>query len=295
MKNLIIILSLFISSFLFGQNIDRTDEIINLAKFYKNNHGFLSADISSKKDFEKYKGTDFEHIANFVLECCLKNNEIATDKYLTKPDSISLKLFHTIIMVNYNMFSPTPEENGKVVYRYLNEDVGIFEQIDQYYSSLFTSVVNKNRPFDYSKEDWNLDRFQLKNEQEKAIFFMTFVDHVASQISSYYNAMKGPNWDGIEKYVVLLPKINGKDYYSYDEFYFKEFKMEFYRKNRKFKDYFIPKFYDVLIGHFLMMKQKGFSNEETTKFLLTSILSQQQYYDYCKDLGTIKKYLVEKK
>jgi len=107
--------------------------------------------------------------------------------------------------------------------------------------------------------------------------------------------MRGPNWDGIEKYVELLPKINGKNYYEFDAFYFKDFKMKIYKKDRKFKEYYLPIFYDVLVSHILMMEQKNFDRQDITKFLLTSILSQKQYYSYCNRMDVINSYLIKKK
>ncbi|MBN2828164.1 MAG: hypothetical protein JXQ26_09240, partial [Tissierellales bacterium] len=295
MKKIITILLLTTSIFTQGQSLNKVSEIINLAKIYRGNHGLSGLDDNSASIFSKYQGTEFERVAKFIEESTKNKNRVIEKEFLTRPDSTTLKIFHTIIMVNYNMYESKPEDNEKVVTKYLETDISNYEQIQQYYGSLFISVINKNRPFDYSNQNWNLDSLGFKDDKEKAVFFLVFMDKLGSQISSYLGAMKGPNWDGIEKYVGLLPKINGKNYYEYDAFYFKDFKMTIYKKYQFFKKYYLPKFYDILVGHILMMEQKKFDRKDITQFLLTSILSEKQYYEYCNRMDVINSYLKEKK
>jgi len=294
MKNIFTVIAVFITFSITAQDLNTTQEIINLAKIYRGNHGLSGLDDNSKSIFDKYNNTEFETVAKFIEESTKKKNRIIESEFLTRPDSSTLKIFHTIIMVNYNMYESDPMDNEKVVEKYLKKDISVYEQIQQYYGSLFVSVINKNRPFDYSDLNWDLSKLGLIDDKEQAVFFLVFMDKLGSQISSFHGAMRGPNWDGIEKYVKLLPKINGKNYYEFDAFYFKDFKMTIYKKNRYFKDYYMPKFYDILVAHILMMEQKEFDRSEITKFLLTSILSQKQYYEYCNSMDVINGYLKEK-
>lgn len=294
MKNIFTVIAVFITFSITAQDLNTTQEIINLAKIYRGNHGLSGLDDNSKSIFDKYNTTEFETVAKFIEESTKKKNQITEQEFLSRPDSSTLKIFHTIIMVNYNMYESDPMDNEKVVEKFLKKDVSVYEQIQQYYGSLFVSVINKNRPFDYSNLHWNLTELGLKDDKEQAVFFLVFMDKLGSQISSFHGAMRGPNWDGIEKYVKLLPKINGKNHYEFDAFYFKDFKMTIYKKNRYFKEYYMPKFYDILAAHILMMEQKEFDRTEITKFLLTSILSQKQYYEYCTRMDVVNGYLKEK-
>lgn len=294
MKNIFTVIAVLITFSIAAQDLNTTQEIINLAKIYRGNHGLSGLDDNSTSIFDKYNDTKFETVAKFIEESTKKKNRIIEYEFLTRPDSSTLKIFHTIIMVNYNMYESDPMDNEKVVEKYLKKDISVYEQIQQYYGSLFVSVINKNRPFDFSNLNWNLMELGLKDDKEQAVFFLVFMDKLGSQISSFHGAMRGPNWDGIEKYVKLLPKINGKNYYEFDAFYFQDFQMTIYKKNRYFKEYYMPKFYDILVAHILMMEQKEFDRTEITKFLLTSILSQKQYYEYCTRMDVVNGYLKEK-
>ncbi len=294
MKKITTIILLFISICSFGQDLNMNDEIVNLARIYRGNHGLSGLDESSKSIFAKYAGTEFETVAKFIEETIKNKNRIIETEFLSRPDSTTLKIFHTIIMVNYNMYESDPKDNEKIVKKYLKNEISVYEQIQQYYGSLFISVGNKNRPYDYSDQNWDLEKLGFKDDEEKAVFFLVFMDKLGSQISSYHGAMNGPNWDGIEKFVKLLPKINGKNYYMFDAFYLKDFKMTIYKKKRYFKEFYIPKFYDILVGHILMMEQKEIERKSITQFLLTSILTQKQYYEYCNRMDVIDHYLKEK-
>lgn len=294
MKHFFTFLLLLFTSLIFGQNLNTISEIVNLAKIYRGNHGLSGLYDKSNSISAKYYGTKFETAAKFIEESTKKKNRIIEPEFLSRPDSVTLKIIHTIIMVNYNMYESNPNDNEKVARKFLKKKITVYEQIQQYYGSLFISVINKNRPFDYSNQNWNLDTLGFKDDKEKAVFFLVFIDKLGSQISSFHGAMRGPNWDGIEKYVEILPKINNKNYYEFDAFYFKDFEMMIYKKDRMFKKYYLPKYYDVLIGHILMMEQKSFDRRDITKFLLTSILSQKQYYDYCNKMDVINNYSIKR-
>ncbi|MBK9275835.1 MAG: hypothetical protein IPM49_15040 [Flavobacteriales bacterium] len=276
----------------FGQQLNDVQEIVTLAKFYRTNHGLSGSEDAAL--IAKYQGTKFEHVAAFIQEAAKPNNRIIEREYLSCPDSATLKIFHTIIRVNYNMYEANPEDNTIVAQTYLKKDVSRHEQISAYYSSLFVSVINKNRPFNYSKRNWDLDALGFKDEKEKAVFFLVFVDELGSQLSSYLKAMRGPNWNGIEEYAPLLPLINGKPYYQFDEFYFKDFEMNIYKKDRNFMEYYMPIFYDMLVAHLLMLEQKNKPTAEIHDLLLTSILSKEQYYKYCKRMDVISSHFIKR-
>ncbi len=109
-----------------GQNLNTADEIIYLAKIYRGNHGLAGLDSNSNSIFTKYKGTKFERVAKFIEEATKEKNRIIEHEYLARPDSALLKIFHTIIMVNYNMYETSPEDNNKVVEKFLKKEVTVY-------------------------------------------------------------------------------------------------------------------------------------------------------------------------
>lgn len=289
MKVLTIVLVLLFALKSTSQDLNIEVGVIEIAKVYNSNHGLKS--LSDRTIFEKYQNTELENVANVIQELVQNKNRAIEHKFLSRPDSFTLKLFHTIIMVNYNMFEKEPQENHKVVQDYLKKDISIYELIQKYYGSLFTSVINKNRPFDYSNKNWDLNQLGLKDEKEKAIFFFVFMDKLGSQISLYMNAYNGPNWDGIERYAKLLPKVNGKYYYKFNNFDFEDFKMTIYKEFQLTKEYYLPRYYEILLGNILMMKYKNASQTQINNFISSSILSKKKYFEYCNNLDFLIQFL----
>lgn len=293
MKKLILIIIMLNSIFSFAQ-LDIAKEIVELGKIYRTSHSLSDANESQLAILKKYKGTQLEKVSEFLIEATKENNNIIEFQYLKRPDSASLKLFHTIVMVNYNLYEETPKNSYEIAKKYLEKQVSVYEQIQQYYGSLFISVINKNRPFDYSNRNWNLNELGFIDDKEKAVFFLVFIDKLGSQISSYLNAMRGPNWDGIESYSKLLPQINEKPYYHYSDFFFNDFQMMIYKKTRFFKEYYLQKYYEVLMGHLLMLNEKSYPGEKIQELLLTSILHEKQYYQYCNHLDILNSFLIKR-
>lgn len=290
-KTVSLILFVLSSLVLSSQNLDKVHEIIKLAEIYRINHGLSGLDSGSDTVFDKYDGTQFETVAKFIFESSKRQNRIVEKEFLSRPDSATLKLFHTIIMVNYNMYETNALDNEQIVQSYLEKEVIVYEQIQQYYASLFISINNKNRPFDYSDLNWKLSELGLKNEQEEAVFFLVFMDKLGSQISRFHKAIRGPNWEGIESYITSLPRINGKEYYEFDSFNFEDFEMSIYKKVRFVKDYYLPKYYDILFAHLRMMEQRNFNQTIITRLIQNSILSQKQYYQYCHQQEELNEHL----
>jgi hypothetical protein len=108
------------------------------------------------------------------------------------------------------------------------------------------------------------------------------MDKLGSQAYHYLNASKGPNYEGIDKYIYLLPKINSEPYYKFQNFYFPDFKMTIYKKKQSVKEYYINKFYEVLISHFSMLVNLDKDKDRLNDLMFSSILKDRAYYKYCK-------------
>ena len=281
MKYILLLLPTLLFSLNSFAQIDLKEGIIDLADIYRKSHGVRDISEEQLQSLEKYNGTELEKVAHIVKEISQKNNKVTNLKYLHKPDSSTLKIFHTMIMVNYNSYEQSPQNNNKVVKKFLDKKISDYEQIMQYYNSLFTSVINKNRPFDYSETNWDLEELGLKNEKEKAIFFFVFIDKIGYQIALYHQAYKGANWNKIEQYVDLLPMINGKPYYFSSGFGFEDFKMTIYKKEQGLKEYYLPLYYEVLDGHYSMLKTKG-NKIKAEELNISSILNDKKYVHYKK-------------
>ena len=134
-----------------------------------------------------------------------------------------------------------------------SSEIPVYQLIDNYYGMLFTGIGNKNKPFNYSKVNFELDLYGFKDETEKGIFVLRCMKDCNSEIWGYMNIANPPNtkkaYESIKKY----PKFNGQPYYQYTDFYFSDFEMEIIdgKGLQSYKSYYLDKFFETLIFHLI--------------------------------------------
>jgi hypothetical protein len=258
-------------------------DIVTLSKIYNQFHAFSDLTDDAITVLESYKGTDLETVSIFIKELCTKNNEILSKKYLIRPDSISLRYFHIIVLVNYNMFKSKAIDNNELAKKLLIEEFDVNESIRFYYSSLFNSIVNKNKNFDYSKVNIKLDSINLIDDTQKGVFFLEFTQSLGFQAIAYIKYAQKPRYETAYNYFQLLPKINSLPYYKYSYFGFPDVKMLLNGKKQSFKKYYLQNYFDLLLCHYDCLRKLNKNETEINDLLLGSILRDRNYYDYFKD------------
>ena len=286
-NNFILILLFFIVANSYSQTSEQ--DLVKLSRIYNKFHARTELTNDAITTLDSYKGTDLEKTSLFIKEACTKNNAILSNSFLIKPDSLTLRCFHVIVLSNYNMFKPDAVEDNKYARQLLKKKYNINESIRFYYSTLFTSIGNKNKPFDYSKIDIKLDSLNLTNETQKGIFFLELSKSLGFQAISYVKYAKEPRYQTSYDYFQLLPKINSLPYYKYTYFGFEDVKMMLNRKKQSFKKYYLESYYELLLTHYFCMKNLDKSSEEVNDLLLSSLLRERRYYDYCKDRAILER------
>ena len=138
----IAILFIFTTQFAYGQNDAYKNELIQLAKIYKNYHVIPPVDsIFNQLDSIQY--TELIGAKNFIQELIKVKNNIADDEFITKPDSSTLRNLYIIRGLTWNMFNSTAggiKRDRFGLDSLLAEKTNYHEQFANYYSMLFTSM-----------------------------------------------------------------------------------------------------------------------------------------------------------
>jgi len=259
--------------------IDILFEFKQLANIYKEYHSFHSLPLDWKnKVTTYYKDTELFELSLFITELCLKNNDILKDEFINRPDDKLLKNFFVIKELNLFLWQSEEPMNDELVLNYLEKDYLIQECLIEYYHSIFISITNKNRPWNYRNLNFDINNMKFKNRTEQEIFFIIFGIELSDQILSYYQAQNGINYNAIREYVKKLPTVNDKEYFEYKKLRFRDFKINVEKKNILFSEYYLPMFIDNLIAHVLMLKHFELPTKE---FINQSLLRRK---------NTIKKY-----
>ena len=209
-------------------------------------------------------------------------NKILTTPYLKRPDNQTLKQLYIIRAVNLNLSEKEPLDNDHLIDSLQNAEIPVYELVDNYYGLLFTAVGNKNQPFNLSKVNFKMNEYDLKDDTEKAIFFFNCMSLCGINIWGFINIAKPMNTKKAYEYIKKFPKFNGRPYYEYQDFYFKDFEMEIVKSNgvESYKSYYLNKYYETLLYHLLCLNVEGASQKEIDDLMLGSILKERSLYPY---------------
>lgn len=195
-----------------------------------------------------------------------------------------------IYSVNNNTRGENQIDNNKLIDSLKASEIPKNELVDCYYSMLFTSIGNKNQPFNLSKFDFKLKDYNLSNDTEKGIFFLQCIDICGTTIWGYMNIVKPANTGEAYKNIKKFPKFNGLKYYQFTDLNFHDFEMLIIKDKGKqsYKGYYIDKYYDLLLSHLTCLNKEGAKEKDINDLLLGSILKDNNLYKYTKNKQTLE-------
>jgi hypothetical protein len=249
------------------------------------------------KDLQTDSLESLKSSTNFIIQTITTNNDLLKQKYITLPDSSTLKSIYIIELINYNIRSENPIDNNKLIDSLRNMNIPKSEMVDAYYNMLFASVGNKIQPFDLSKIDFKLKDYSFTNDTEKGIFFLRCMEFCGSEIWGYMNIVKPANTKTALEYINKFPKFNGLKYYQFTDLNFPDFEMVIQKDKGKesYKGYYIDKYYDLLLSHLICLNKEGASDKSTNDLLLGSILKDREFYKYTKNKKALEDIFKEQK
>ncbi len=292
MKKIIILIFVLISNIQFTNATEINPELIELAKVYRNFMFRNNATEFAFEKLEKINSSELQKTVDFIKETITTSNNLTTDKFLILPDEETLYQIYIIRRINWNIREEKPKDNDKLILELRNKNVPRYELIDSYYSMLFSSVGNKNKPFDLSEVDFRIDNYELKDDTEKGIFFLKTMQFCGTTIWGYMNVVKPPNYKKALQFINNYPKFNSQKYYQYLDFGFEDFEMEIEKDNgiESFKYYYINKYYQTLLYHMMCLNKKRKYKKERDDLLLGSILKEKNYYKYSKNKEALENF-----
>lgn len=290
-------LCLLTSLFLGLQAQDNHQLTVMLAKTYDS---FMFRNRPTKEVMKELKGIadpEMKATVDFIAQAITSKNKMLTPRYLTRPDDRTLKQIYIVRAVSHNLDEKVPVDNDRLIDSLSRADIPAYELVDNYYEMLFVAVGNKNQPFNLAKTNLKLNDYGLKDDTERGILFLKCMRFCGSTIWGYINIAKPMNTAEAYKYIKRFPKFNGQPYYQYTDFSFADFEMVILKDRGKesYKGYYLNKYYETLLYHFLCLKKEGASDKEIQDLLLGSILRKRSLYDYTQYKETLEELFRELK
>jgi len=246
----------------------------------------------ASKELIKKLGKEYDDNLNlsvlFVKEVTKSNNKILSDDFLKLPDTTTLEIIYIIDALHQNRHSENPMKPIQVVDSLINEDIPFNFLVDQYYETIFTSVGNKNKPFNMSKVNFKMSEYDL-NDVQKSIFYLRCMDACGSQIYGFMNIVNPPNTKKSLEYIEKFPQFDGLDYFQYTELYFDDFQMKIFNDKgvQSYKDHFINELFQTLLNHALCLSKEG-RQTEVQDFLINSPLRDENLWKHTEFQDVLK-------
>lgn len=269
----------------FSQNQQIDNNLIELGKLYRNFMFRNNPPAGTDEKLDKLKTDELNVTVEFIKQTITPKNELTSETFLKLPDTLSLKHIFVVRQINLNIREENPKDNFKLIADTLNSDIKYFALVDNYYDMLFSGIGNKNQPFDLTDVNFELNNYNLKNDTEKGIFFLKAMSLCGMTIWGYMNIVKPPNYKAAMDMISKYPKFNGQPYYQYLDLNFPDFKMKILKDEDEmsYKEYYIDKYLNTLIYHYMCLNQKKKYEEKKMDLVLGSILKEKQYYPYSKN------------
>ncbi len=191
-KTALTFLGLCLTILTFGQTNNNTI-LIELGKTYKD---FMFRNKPTKEVFKDIKADIPENLktaTDFIVQTITTKNKLLIQQFLSRPDDQTLKQIFIIKAINLNLREENQTDNNKLIDSLMTANIPTYELVDNYYGMLFTSIGNKNQPFDLSKIDFKLKDYNFKDDTEKGILFLRCMDFCSKTIWGYMNVVNPPN------------------------------------------------------------------------------------------------------
>jgi hypothetical protein len=297
MRNILLtLLALVISFSSFGQ-ADESKKLVELGKVYKD---FMFRNEPTKEAIKEVKlevPSNLKLVSDFIVESVTTKNKLLTKPFLSLPDDQTLKQIYIVRAINLNLRNESQINNEQLIDSLTRKNIPRYELIDNYYGMLFTSIGNKNQPFDFSKVNFKLKDYNLKDDTEKGIFFLRSMDYCGKTIWGFMNVVKPANTQKAFENIKKFPRFNGQPYYQFNDLYFPDFEMSILKDQdpQSYKSYYIDKYYETLLSHLISLNKEGGSEKNKNDLLLGSILKDKDLYKYTKYQATLESIFKEQK
>jgi hypothetical protein len=277
-----VVLFLFLNNIGYSQTSDYKSELIKLAEIYKKYHvAKPTNEVFTILDSIKLK--ELQGSKMFIKELIQDNNSITDSIYVSKPDSSTIRNLLLIRGLTWNMFNNdyfNEEEKEYGLDSLMKEEIEYEEQFANYYSMMWTSILNKNRPFDMSTVDFNLNNYGF-DKNEKAIFFLESMETLGTMISGYFY-VDPPNVSKAMEFISKYPTFNSKQHYEFKELDFDDFDFTFSSKKPKgsYKSYLLNKYLNTILSHAICLSENPNSTEELQHIIQNSIMANKLNWNY---------------
>lgn len=258
-------------------NLNQKDfkNLIAISALYSQNPNATGRDF--EKSIEALRTPILSHIIDVLIASGKGNKTILEPRFLSRPNDDELVLWYVIREIHYNRTNDkqTPKPDSVVANEVLSKKIDSRWLLDNYYYRIHGGIATLFNEADLSKYNFDIDNLGFKDATEKAIFFLNIVDALAGGRFKVLQFMK--NDKKILEFCDKLPTFNGKPYFYFKNFEYKDFDWIGYNKTESYNERHIGNLYNTIIAQFSAMAELG-DKKAAREIYFNSILYEPKYF-----------------
>ena len=130
---------------------------------------------------------------------------------------------------------------------------------------------------DLSEYNFDIESLGLKDETEKAIFFLNMIESLVGGRFKVFQMMK--NNQKVLDFSAKLPRFNGKEYFYFKNFDYSDFDWIGYDKTESYNERHIGGLYNILIAQFSATSELS-DKKHMQEIYFNSILREPKYFKF---------------
>jgi hypothetical protein len=285
MRSLLLALLLTPPTCVLAQN---DDALILLARTYKDNMFRNEPTKETLNALNKGVPNELGPTRDLVVQMITTRNDLGTARWMTIPDETALRNLHTVRQLDLNMRKEDRPTDAHVLDSLRGAPASRHELVRNYYDMVFTAIGNKNKPFNLSKLDLRPDAYGLKDDTERGILFLECMGLCRSMIWGYMNVVKPPNTREAMSYIKRFPKVNGVDYYRFNDLVFPDFEFVHDDSLQSYKGIMIDHYLELLMYHTVVLDKEGAKEGAVLDLILGSSMRDERLWKYSKNKETFE-------
>lgn len=263
------------------------NNLVALSMLYSKNNMFKGDDVA--KAANALRTPVLSHVIDVLIAHGKGDTCVLNKNYLSRPDNNELKLWYVIREIHYDQIDTTKKPSPAIDVAKATLAKNINEQwlVENYYHmSIVGGIAMLFNDADLSKYNFDLDSLGLKNEQEKAVFFLRVTDGLIRGRFLVLSYMK--NNERIAEFVRKLPTFNGRQYFYFTNFNLNDADWVGYYAKESYMDRNIGDFLNTL---YIQVVSAGAVKMPFTgrEVYFNSILHHPEYFKYSKDKDSLQK------
>ena len=225
------------------------NNLVALGELYTHNNMFN--DAKTMEAAGALRTPLLNHMIDALIATGKADTGIINTRFLSRPSNDEMKLWYVLREIHYERVDTARKHlpAAEVAKNVLSQQIDERWLLANYYYRIHGGLAMLFNNADLSMYNLETDKLGLKNDTEKAIFFLSITDGLIGGRFKVLQYMK--KYDRVAEFASKMPMFNGKPYFYYTNLNIEDFEFIGYDKKESYLTREIESLINTLSVHFM--------------------------------------------